>query len=427
MEALAVIAGFVIAYGMVSRRITDTWLTGPIIFVGFGILLGATGFGILEEGLENEPLRLLAEATLVLLLFGDAARIELRLLRREKQIPIRLLALGLPLTIVLGTVVATVVFTDFELLEAAVLAAILAPTDAALGQAVVTSRHVPVRIRQALNVESGLNDGIALPIITVLVAAAAAGSAIGSTRGWTAFAVEQIGWGVGAGVLAGYVGAKAIDWATTRQWMDGVYRQLAALSVGVGAFALAGAFDALEGNGFVAAFVAGLTFSTVAPEACEDALDFTEDEGQLLALLTFLIFGAVIAEPRLGELRLDILLYALLSLTLIRMVPVAISLIGSSLRWESHLFLGWFGPRGLASILFGLFLLEEASLAAADDIVLVVTWTVLLSVLLHGASSAPISAAYGDRVGAMAIEHPEMPESVEVPEIRARYPRQGEM
>ncbi len=426
VEALAIVAGFVIAYGMVSRRITNTWLTGPIIFVSFGILLGATGLDILEEGLDNEPLRLLAEATLVLLLFSDAARIELRLLRQEKQIPIRLLALGLPLTIVLGTVVAAAVFTDLELLEAAVLAAILAPTDAALGQAVVTSRHVPVRIRQALNVESGLNDGIALPIITVLAVAAAAGADLGDTNGWTAFAIEQIGWGIGAGVTAGYVGARAIDWATSRRWMDGVYRQLAALSVGVGAFALAGS-GPLDGNGFVAAFIAGLTFSTAAPEACEDALDFTEDEGQLLALLTFLVFGAVIAEPRLGELRIDILVYAVLSLTVIRMLPVAISLLGSKLRWETHLFLGWFGPRGLASILFGLFILDEAALAAADDIVLIVTWTVLLSVLLHGATSAPLSAAYGDRVGAMEIEHPGMAEAVDVPEIRARYPRQGEM
>jgi NhaP-type Na+/H+ or K+/H+ antiporter len=426
VEVLAIVAGFVVAYGMVSRRITSTWLTGPIVFVGFGILLGATGLDILEDGLDNEPLRLLAEATLVLLLFSDAARIELRLLRQEKQIPIRLLALGLPLTIVFGTIVAAVVFTDLAFLEAAVLAAILAPTDAALGQAVVTSRHVPVRIRQALNVESGLNDGIALPVITVLAAAAAAGSDLGVTNGWTAFAFEQIGWGVGAGMTAGYLGARAIEWATTRRWMDGVYRQLAALSVGVGAFALAGT-GPLDGNGFVAAFVAGLTFSTTAPEACEDALDFTEDEGQLLALLTFLVFGAVIAEPRLDELRLDIFVYAVLSLTVIRMLPVAFSLLGAKLRWETHLFLGWFGPRGLASILFGLFILEEASLAGADEIVLVVTWTVLLSVLLHGATSAPLSAAYGDRVGAMEREHPGMPEAVEVPEIRARYPRQGDM
>lgn len=421
--ALAVVAGFVIAYGTISRRIEDTWLTGPIIFVSFGILIGGDAFGVLDAGMDNDPIRFLAEATLVLLLFSDAARIEPRLLRQEKQIPIRMLAIGLPLTIALGAAVAAAVFTELEFIEAALLAAILAPTDAALGQVVVTSTKVPARIRQAVNVESGLNDGIALPIITVIAAIAAAEAEVTSTSGWTTFAIEQVGWGLAAGVAVGYVGARAIDWASSAGWMDGVYRQLAALSMAVGAFALA---SAQHGNGFVAAFVAGITFATVAPEACEDALEFTEDEGQLLALLTFLVFGAAIAGPRLGDVRLDIIVYAVLSLTVIRMIPVTLALTGAKLRWETHLFLGWFGPRGLASILFGLFILEEAGIGAAEEIVLIVTWTVLLSVVLHGATSAPLAKRYGARVDQMMPEHPDMAEAMPVAEIRARYPRAGD-
>lgn len=422
MEALAALAGFVIAYGVVSRRIEDTLLTGPIIFVTFGIIIGSDGMGLLDAGMTNQPIRFLAEATLVLLLFSDAARIEMRFLRQEKLLPIRLLAIGLPLTIIIGAAITAALFTDLRLIEAALLAAILAPTDAALGQAVVTSPRVPIRIRMALNVESGLNDGISLPIITVLAAIAAAEGNTSTSQGWTAFAIEQIGWGVAGGIFVGLIGARAIEWATTNRWMDAVYRQLAALAMAVGAFAFASAFD---GNGFVAAFVAGLTFSAVAPEACEDALDFTEDEGQLLTLLTFLVFGAAVAAPRLGELSPRILIYALLSLTVIRMVPVTLSLIGAKLRWETHLFMGWFGPRGLASILFGVFILEEASMVAADEIVLIVTWTVLLSVLLHGASSAPVARIYGRRLDQMVPDHPDMAEAMPVPEIRARYPRMG--
>ena len=416
--ALALVAGFVIAYGMVSRRIVDTWLTGPIIFVAFGILMGPAAFGAIDEGMDNEAIRFLAEATLVLLLFSDAARIELRLLRQEKQIPIRLLAVSLPLTIIVGAVVAAALFTELAFIEAAVLAAILAPTDAALGQAVVTSPRVPVRIRQALNVESGLNDGIALPMITVLAAVAAAGGNVESADSWARFAVEQIGWGVAGGIGVGYLGAKALDWATERNWMDGVYRQLAALAIGVGAFATA---SQLGGNGFVAAFVAGLAFAKSAPAACQDALDFTEDEGQLLTLLTFMVFGAAIAGPRLSEVTLVVIVYALLSLTVVRMIPVTISLIGAKLRWETHLFLGWFGPRGLASILFGLFILEDAGFAAAEELLLIVTWTVLISVVLHGATSAPLARIYGERFESMIPEHPDMAEAMPAPEIRARF------
>lgn len=391
--SIAVVAGFVLAYALVSRRLETTPVTGPILFVGFGILLGPSGIDVLEIGLDEGAVRALAEATLILLLFTDAIRINLRQLRNQLDLPARLLGIGLPLTVIVGAVAALIVLPGLGLWEAALVAAILSPTDAALGQAVVSNPRVPVRVRQALNVESGLNDGIMLPVITLLLAFAAADVDLESPGYWAEFAAQQIGLGVLAGGVIGYSGGRLIVWASSRDWMDGAFRQLATLAVGVGAFAAA---EAVGGNGFVAAFVAGLAFGAAAREHCRGIYDFAEDEGQLLALLTFLFFGAALAGPALDQLTWRIALYALLSLTVVRMVPVAVSLLGSGLRIPTVSYIGWFGPRGLASILFGLFILEEAELPVADDLFLVVIWTVLASIVLHGVSSVWFSDRYAN-------------------------------
>ncbi len=389
---IAVVAGFVLAYALVSRRLERTPATGPMVFVAFGILIGTAGLDVVELGMDEGAVRTLAEATLVLLLFTDAIRIDLRRLRQQIQLPARLLGIGLPLTVVAGTATALLLFPQLGLWEAALLAAILSPTDAALGQAVVANPRVPVRVRQALNVESGLNDGMMLPVITLLLALAATGIDLETPGYWTEFAAEQIGYGILVGIIGGYLGGRLIREFAGRDWMDGAFRQLATLAVGVGSFALA---EAVDGNGFVAAFVAGLAFGAAARDYCSGVYDFAEDQGQLLALLTFLFFGATLAGPALGDLTWRIGLYALLSLTVVRMVPVAISLVGTRLRLPTVGYLGWFGPRGLASILFGLFILEKAELPVADDVFDVVVWTVLASVMLHGVTSLWLSERYG--------------------------------
>ena len=388
---IAIVSGFVIVYALVSRRIETTPITGPIVFVAVGIMLGTSGFDLLEGGLDEGAVRVLAETTLVLLLFTDAIRIDIHRLRRQIDLPGRLLGIGLPLTVVGGTAVAMVLLPGLGLWEAALVAAILSPTDAALGQAVVANVRVPARIRQALNVESGLNDGIMLPVITLLLALAAVRTELESTGYWAEFAARQIGFGVLVGVAIGWVGGRLLDLAAGRGWVDGAFRQLATLSIGVAAFGVA---EVPDGNGFVAAFVAGLAFGAAARDHCEGAYDFAEDEGQLLALLTFLFFGAAIAGPALDELTWRIALYSLLSLTVIRMAPVAIGLAGTKLRWQTVVYIGWFGPRGLASILFGLFILEEAALPVADELFLVVVWTVIASVVLHGVTSVALSNRY---------------------------------
>ena len=419
MTDVAVIAVFVLLYGTVSTRVTRVGLTPTIVFVAFGIVAGSSGLDWIELDLEEEGVRLLAEATLILVLFTDAARIDLRALRRQYQLPARLLGIGLPLTIAAGGLVALVVLDQLEFWEAFLVGAILAPTDAALGQIVVTSPRLPVRVRQTLNVESGLNDGIALPVITIFLALAAVEEDIESTSFWVEFIAKQIGFGVLVGVVGGAVGMRLIDIASRREWITGVSRQLSTLAVAVGAYAVASTID---GNGFIAAFTAGIAAGGVARHHCEDVFNFTEDEGELLTLLTFLIFGAAFAGPALDELSWEIAVYAVASLTAVRMVPVAIGLLGTGLRPATVGFLGWFGPRGLASIVFGLLILEEADLAGGDFAFLVVTWTVLLSVVAHGLTAMPLTNRYADSHQEMAGEDADMAESEEMIEARTRLP-----
>jgi len=412
---LAFIAVFVLAYALVSKRLQTTVVTAPMVFVAAGIVVSAEWLDLVGLGMNEGAVRILAEATLIVVLFTDAIRIDLGMLRTQVDLPGRLLGIGLPLTVIGGTVAAAWLLGGLGLWEAALVAAILTPTDAALGQAVVSNPRVPVRVRQALNVESGLNDGLMLPLITALLALAAVEGDLETPGYWLGFAASQIGFGVLVGGVVGFGGGRLIHAFARRGWIDGAFRQLATLAVGVGAFALA---DLAQGNGFVAAFVAGLAFGHAAREECEGAYDFAEDEGQLLALLTFLFFGASLAGPALGRLTWQVAVYAVLSLTVVRMVPVAISLTGFGLKRPTIAFMGWFGPRGLASILFGLFVLEEAALPMGDEILLVVTWTVLASVMLHGASSFVVS----ERYGAWFRVHgrPEMAEAVDVEEMPTR-------
>ena len=421
-QDLFVIAVVVFGFGLVSGRLEGTVITPPMAYVTAGIVLGSAGLGLLDLGLSQEGVRLLAEATLVIVLFSDASRIDLRVLRRRHQLPVRLLGIGLPLCIAAGGGLALLLFAGLEIWEAMLVGAILAPTDAALGQVVVTSRAVPVRIRQALNVESGLNDGIVLPVITLFLALAAVDEDLKSASFWAEFVARQIGFGLLVGAGIGLAGAWLINRAVAADRIDGLYRQLGTLAVGVAAF---GGAEVAEGNGFIAAFTAGLAMGTIARGPCEDIIDFSEDEGQLLALVTFLVFGATIAGPALDELTWEIAAYAVLSLTVVRMVPVAVSLVGAHLRGDTIAFLGWFGPRGLASILFGLLVLEEAELTNGPEIYLIVTWTVLLSVFAHGITAAPLSNRYGARLdsgrGEMDSDDDMMSEDHPVPELPTRH------
>lgn len=411
MAAIAVIAVAVFAYALVSERLAMAPITAPMVFTGVGLLIGTYGLGLVDQDqLGVGVIGILAEVTLVLLLFTDAIRIDLLRLRQNAELPARLLLIGLPLTLGLGVLVGWRMFPDLGVAGAFALAAILAPTDAALGKAVVSNPDVPVRVRQTINVESGLNDGIMLPVVTVAIALVGTAEELGSTGFWVRFAAEQIGYGIVVGAIVGASGGLILDVFAKRGWIEGVFRQLATLAIGVGAFAIA---EVVGGNGFVAAFVAGLAFGAVARGHCETAYHFAEDEGELLALLTFLAFGATVVGPALGAATAETVVYAVLSLTVIRMLPVAISLLGTHLKPPTVGYVGWFGPRGLASILFGVFLLEETGDGMSGEVFEVVILTVVLSIVLHGATAAPISTRYArwfERSGRPEMEDAPMPE-----------------
>ena len=419
LEELAIIAAFVVAYSLVSQRFSRSAITGPMVFVAFGLAVSPSVVDFVELSVENELVLTLAELTLVLVLFTDAARIDFRLLRQQPAVPARLLGIGLPLTIALGALLAVLLFGELEAWEAILLAAVLAPTDAALGQAVVMNLSVPVRVRQALNVESGLNDGIAAPVVSVGIAGSIAAVGFDAADS-VEFAAKQIGFGLLLGVAIGGAGGWAVSLATRRGWANAALKHIAMLACALTAFWLA---EVVEGNGFIAAFVGGLTLGHLARHLGEELFHFAEEEGQLLTLLTFMIFGGVFAAPRLDDLTWQIALYAALSLTLIRMLPVALALLGLRFQRETVGFLGWFGPRGLASIVFGLLVLEAHDIAGRDEIFAAVTWTVLLSVFAHGLTAQPLARWYGRRTDEMA-EQPElaaMPEMEPVGEMRIRF------
>ena len=389
--SLALLAMALLVVATFSRRLSGTPVTPPMVFVAFGLLVGSGALGGIDLAGTSSTVRVLAEATLALVLFSDASRIDLRALRRTVDVPVRLLGIGLPLTILLGTVAALAVLGELSVAEAVILAVVLAPTDAALGQAVVTEPRVPQRIRQGLNVESGLNDGICVPLLFAAVAFADVESEISGGRSPGRLLLEEIGYGVVGGVVAGLLIAFVVIAAGRRHLITSTWRQVipaagAALGYGIA--------SALDGSGFIAAFVAGMVFRLALRRDPENLNQLTEEVGSVLNGLTFVLFGAVLLGPALAELDWQLALYAVLSLTLVRMVPVVIAMVGSRARPPTLGFLGWFGPRGLASIVFAVTIIEESELPHEHLLALATFLTVGLSVLAHGLTAAPLADRY---------------------------------
>ena len=405
----------VAVYALLSRKIETSFLTLPMIFTGLGLALAATGQMLVPPGSgpiygELEVIHLAAELTLILLLFSDASSIELKALAGSFNIPLRMLLIGMPLTILLGTLVAHWVSPEASWAIAFLVAAMLTPTDAALGQTVVTSEKVPLSIRQSINVESGLNDGLALPV--VLVAAILAVEASGQTtaglpQNIALYTLLQLTMGPVVGIIIGWLAAKLLDLAVNKNTAAEVFQGIYFLCV---AFVVYLAAEQVGGNGFIAAFVGGLTFGNRLQAPCGFIKEFMEGEGQLLTTATFLIFGAVLAPVGLEHASWKTMVLAIAFLTLVRMLPIWLSLLGSGLSLYEKLFLGWFGPRGLASILFALLILERFEVPGGEEIKACVVLTVLLSIVLHGISATPLAAQFGAR----------QPSGVALPPMRGR-------
>jgi len=356
-------------------------------------IVGSAGFGIIGGEGHNRSIRLLLEATLAIVLFSDATVINSSNWREEASIPVRLLTIGLPLTVAAGFAVAALMFGDLGLWQIALVAAILAPTDAALGQAVISNPRVPQPIRRGLATESGLNDGIALTLVVVFLAGAEETMIGGSPGTILSFLAQELLVAGAIGVGVGWVGGTALVAAAQRNWISPVWLGIGALGIGIAAYGLA---VPLGGSGFIAAWLAGLLLGRTTRDKLSTVGEFSETLGTVLTMTSFTLFGAVILGPALSSITWQVVVYAALSLTVIRMVPVALSMIGSGLQPPSVLFLGWFGPRGLASIVLAGLVVESSGLPGAELIVTVVTITVGISVLAHGATSWIGSQSYAN-------------------------------
>ena len=384
---------FVVA--IFSSLIGKLPISFQMIFIVAGMLIGwlVTGYVDVTKPPYSTLIFLIAEIALVLVLFSDASRVGLKAL--ENKLSTRLLTIGLPITIILGVIMATLLFPGIPWWVAGIIGAALAPTDAALGQIVVQNKNVPERIRSTIEIESGLNDGGSVPFLLVFVAIGLAAEAFKPSIYFIQVAFQQIGFGILVGLVVGLAGGWLVIKARDKEWLTSEYQRIAFLAMAILTFLIA---DGIGGSGFIAAFIGGLALGYIVKDAGKILIDFSETEGQLLNLGVFFLLGIVVL-PLLFNITWQILLYAILSLTVIRMLPVAISLIGTKLGKDTVLFIGWFGPRGLASIVLALLALEELKVFPGDTTFITVVFvTVLLSVFAHGLTASPLSNIYARRI-----------------------------
>jgi len=405
MTLIAVFITVVFLYSLVSRRLEQTVITAPIVFSAAGALMLLLPSAAQELAIDRKSFLLIAEIGLVMTLFTDAARVAPRLLEKNGGLPVRLLTVGMLLTIALGAVGAMVILGGLSWWEAGIIAAILAPTDAGLGQVIVASDRVPQRIREALNVEAGLNDGLSVPFLMFFIALAAAQHSGGDVTGVLGrFLREQLGYGALIGVVIGLAGGYLLEASRRREWITPPLIQLGVVALPLLCVI---ASEATHASMFIAAFVAGLAARVGFSKVGQHSIEFTEDWGQLFNFFVFFLFGVLVAREW-NNFTPAVLLYAVASLTLVRMVPVAIALAGTGLSRTTVLFVGWFGPRGLASIVLGLMFLEhEADLPGEPTIRLTVMATVLLSIIAHGLSAKPGIDLYARKITALGARAPE--------------------
>jgi len=395
---LAILALFIFMYSLIAGRVERSVVSGPMVFVVAGFLLGPSGFGLLNRDTGSEDLRTLADLTLALILFIDAAGADLSVLKRQFQIPSRMLLVGLPGIIGLGFGFAVLMFDGLSLYEAVILATMLAATDAALGKAVITNHDVPARIREGLNVESGLNDGICVPIVLFFIALEVHGNGAGSDPSALLLFARELGIGVSVGLGLALVGGLLMHWCWKRGWVTEIWTQVTVVALAIAAFSVA---QSLHGSGYIAAFTGGMLFGHIAKGDVDkgdphELVLAAEGTGATLALLTWMLFGAMVIGPAFKVFSWDVLLYAILSLTVIRMIPVFLSLTGSGESTSNKVFLGWFGPRGLASIVFAIIVIN-AKVPNAEFLALVVICTVFLSLIAHGITANPLAKWLGNQ------------------------------
>ncbi len=393
-KAAAILAAVVLLYSVASGRVGRSWLSGPIIFTTAGLILGPAGLAVLRLPITTSGLHTLAELALAMVLFTDAAHADLSVVRRTLALPERLLLIGLPLTIVLGFLAGLLIFPRLDVLEVGLLATLLAPTDAALGAPVVSNAAVPAATREALNLESGLNDGICVPVVVILLELAVGTEIAGSTAGHMLTVVaEELGIGLVAGVAITAVADAILRLCARFGWTSEHWLHVPVVALAALCFAAA---QALGGSGFIACFTGGLLFGALRGSCPPDLLSGASSTGEVLAMITWVVFGGPILAGLLPRMSWQAVLYAVLSLTVVRMLPVWLSLTGTEMSPRGKLFIGWFGPRGLASIVFAVIVLD-AGLPGRDTVATAAACTVLLSIIAHGVTANPLITALARR------------------------------
>jgi NhaP-type Na+/H+ or K+/H+ antiporter len=410
---LAVVAGSAVLWSLLSARLESWNVTAPMAFVALGLVFTHGPLALIDLDLQSSAVRSVAEVTLALVLFVDASRVNVRELRADAGLPARLLGIGLPLTIGFGFLVAAGLYHGTDLWVLALIATSVAPTDAALGAAIMQDKRVPARIRRVLNVESGLNDGIATPLVGVFLAGAATAEAVHGAHSAVTAVAELFG-GAAIGLGIGLLGAVLLRVAVAHGFSAPAFQSLMPLGLALLAY---GVSVQVGANGFVAAFVGGMAFGSLLPPALEAAIGLADDGGEVLSLLTWFLVGAVMVVPAVQDAQWRDVAFAVLALTVVRMLAVAISCLGLGLHGRTIAFIGWFGPRGLASVVFALLAVDSLTSPDSNRVLSTVTLTVLVSVVAHGVTASPFAARYG---AAAAGLHPLRPEHAPTPELRAR-------
>jgi NhaP-type Na+/H+ or K+/H+ antiporter len=386
------IALVILGYGYFSKLLNRNNISGPMVFTAVGVLLSPLFLGTGAIQPNSEAVQIIAEIALILVLFSDAAALNLAHLKTHWRLPVRLLFVAMPITIILTTYTAQYFFPGEALIYLFLLALILAPTDAALGKAVVSDTRIPETIRNTINVESGLNDGIVFPVLLTTLAIIASEGGGDQSSGWLGYIAQQIAVGAVAGGLVGWAGAKLAQMTMKQEWMEHQYYNLIPIALAIFAYYFAEYFG---GNGYIAAFFGGLLLGNTDPQLKKNVENFAESEGEFLIMVTFLIFGLVFVPATIAYWDMKVWIFALLSLTVLRMLPVVLGFGRFKLDLATRLFIGWFGPRGIASILYILVAVEQlGEIKGHETVFAVATLTILLSILLHGLSAQPLAIRY---------------------------------
>jgi len=385
--ALIFTALLIFVFGLFSKKFEKLPITPPMVFVAIGILVSPVGLNLFTLHASSELVSVISQLALILILFIDASLITPKALFHDKNVPARLLGLGLPMTMCLGIFVGRLLYPHEDIWLIAIMALCLAPTDAALGQAIITSEKVPEKIRRWVSVESGLNDGIVLPFLLLSIAGVTAESSGAGIKYWSVFMLEQLVLGAVIGSVIGWVGGHLVETASSKNWMNSTFQRLSAGSLAVLCFVGAEFF---HGNGFIAAFFGGLMLG-IKTSATRDILqEYGEAEGQQLSLMVFLGFALYMVPRALPYWDFQAAVYAVLSLTVIRMLPVSLSLKGLRLGTSTIAFIGWFGPRGIASVLYLIIAQDKIGIEGSERILSVIVLTIFLSIFAHGFSAVPL-------------------------------------